>query len=485
MGTKTEMLDGLLEAIEERRQQRGYKVVASGTPTTNYMHGPGGIFGVSGLEKDVFSTRVAPMGLAGVLQAKGSMRTNPLYPYLTGFQADGGSDPAGPCDNCQVAGPVKSCIQTAQFGRYCRMSKEIELNRVGQQTDRGEFFDLRLVNDPIVPALAGQLGLNINAAGSLDLAREVLVAWLAIGVSLQNVLATQLYVGNPANNNPGGGYREFPGLDILIGTNKVDALTGTECPSLDSDIKDFNYGLVCNTTPDIVEVVSYMLRYLRHNASRMGFDPVEWVITMRPDLFYELTACWPCSYLTYRCNTNANSNAVPEIDAADAVKFRDEMRNGNYLLIDGMRIPVVLDDGIHEENPADNANIQPGQYASDIYFIPMSVKGGLLTTYWEYMDYTQGLMLAVDDGRLGHHYWTDAGRFAWTFGLQNWCAVWEAKIEPRVILLTPQLAGRIQNVRYQPLQHTRDPFPADPYFVDGGRTYRTGPSYYSDWNMQR
>ena len=476
------ILDQLLDEIERKQKERGSKVVASGTVSTNYMHGPGGIFGVSGLEQDLISTRVQPRGLAGMLRSMPTIRTNPLFAYLSGFTAESEpEDTDGVCDNCPTAGNAKSCIQTAQFGRYCYKTKELNLTTVGLQTDRGEFLDLRFVNDPILQQMGGMLNMNIS--GSPDLAREVLMAWVSVGVALQNVLTRQVYVGNPANNNTGGGYLEFPGLDILISTGKVDALSGTSCPSLDSDVKDFNYSLVCNGATDIVEYMQYMFRYLRHNATRMGFDPVEWVITMRPELFYEITSCWPCAYGTYRCNVNSNSDATATLDVGDAIAMRDAMRNGSYLLIDGMKVPVIEDDGILEEVEGDDESIESGQYASNIYFVPLSVKGGFGTTYFEYKDYSKTLMPAAADGKMSEMYWTDGGRFAWTKDNKNWCAIWEALIEPRLILRTPQLAGVIQNVRYQPLQHTRQPFPSDPYFKDGGDTSRPGPSLYSDWNL--
>lgn len=479
MGDKTEVLDALLDSLMERSKARGQKVTASGTPTTNYMHGPGGIFGVAGLAQDVFSTRIQPRGLGSVLQARGSNETNPLYPYLTGQLADTGDNPDGPCDNCQTAGLLKSCLQTAQFGRYCYMTKELELNRLGQRINRGE-FDIRLVNDPLVQEI-GSL-FNMNLGGNLDLGREVLMAMLSVGISFQNKLTRQIYVGNPVNNT-NGGYAEFPGLDILISTGKQDAITGTTCPALDSDIKDFNYDLVCGSGQDIVEVVTYMFRYLSHNASRQGFNPVNWVIAMRTELFYEITACWPCSYLSYKCNPSGDT--IQSIDATDSIAMRDAMRAGSYLLIDGKKIPVVEDDGIVEESSADNANIPAAQFASDIYFIPLSVMGGMLSTYFEYVDYSQGAMQGAQDLHMTQQFWTDGGRFLWNGDKKNWCTVLEAKIEPRIILKTPQLAGRIQNVRYSPLQHTRTSFPGDPYFHDGGVTTRDGPSYYSDWNLRQ
>lgn len=490
MATKqASVLDALVNELQARMQgaKAGYGFKhgsPSGTPTTNYMHGPGGIFGVSGLERDIISTRVQPMGLLSALPTRGTLRTNPLYPYITGFLADTGAEKNGVCADPPTAGLTKSCLQTAQFGRYERMTKELELNRIGQQTDRGEFLDLTLLNDPLLESMGGLMDIGVN--GNPALTRETLMAFVEVGVSMQNILSRQLYEGNPSNNSALGGYKEFPGLDILIGTDKVDAITGVQCPSLDSDIKNFNYGLVTGGTSDIVEVLTYLMRYLKWNAQTMNLDPATFGIAMRPDLFYELTSIWPCSYLTYRCTfRTGGAEERINVDARDAVDFRDSMRNGNYLLVDGMQIPVFLDSAITEQTNTTNANVPSGQFSSDIYVVPLMVKGSYAATFMEYLDYSQGAMIGASDGRYSDGtFWTDGGRWLWHRKPPlNWCIQWLLKIEPRVILRTPQLAGRIQNVRYAPLQHTRDPFPGDPYFVDGGLTSRAGPSYYSDWNL--
>lgn len=487
----TAVMDALSEAVLDTLRKKGINLGAkhttpSGTPTTNYMHGPGGIFGVEGLEQTIISTRIQPRGLLGSLAAIGTIKTNPLYGYITGFETETGTVADGVCDDPEVAGPVKSCIQTAQFGRYSFMTKEIELNRLGQQINRGEFLDLQVLNPPLLQTEGALLEMG-SVPGMPDLRREVEMAFTAVGVSFQNRLMQQVWTGNPANNSAGGGSTEFPGLDILIGTNKVDAITGTNCPSLDSDIKDFNYGLVDEVSngTDIVEVLTYMNRILRHTADRTRMNPVTWAIVMREALFYEVTAVWPCSYLTYRCTfRDAAGQDRLVVNANDQVTMRDQMRTEQYLLIDGLRIPVILDDGIVEETDADNVNILAGQFASDIYMVPMTARAGFATTFMQYLDYSQGAMLGVQDGRLQGDFWTDGGRFLWHKKPPlNWCNQWLGKIEPRVILLTPHLAGRVQNVRYDPLQHPRDPFPDDSYFVDGGETSRVGPSLFSDWNL--
>ena len=475
------VLQALAKALEPLLQKH---TTPTGTPSTPYVHGPGGLFGVSGLEREVISTRVHPRGLAGTLPMAPSVTMNPLFPYLTGFRDFSGDVADGVCDDGPTAGSLKSCIQTAQFGRYTFMTRELEVNRVGQTIDRGEFMDLTLLNDPLVSALGG-IFPSLAPQQQILAGREMLTRMVEVGVSFQNHLGRQTYIANPANNSGGGGYREFPGLDILIGINKVDALTGTDCPSLDSDIKDFNYAKVDDLNADVVNVLTYMMRYLRHNATTMGFDPVDWVLAMREELFYELTAVWACSYMTYRCTTRVAGQDQLVIDANDQLEMRDALRNGKYLLIDGLKVPVVTDDFVVEESSADTNRVDIGCFASDIYVIPLRVRSNIPATFWQYFNYQEGTIPAINDGRFGQFYWTDGGRYLWHLKPPlNWCVQQIAKIEPRIILRTPHLAGRLTNVQYCPLQHTRDAHPDDDYFTDGGvSTPRAAPSLYSDWNL--
>lgn len=473
--------------------QPGFKHTTGGvsmpTDTLDYM-GPNSLFGVAGLERDVISTRVQPQSLGDRLPAFGVNLMHPYFAYLTGFQAGEGANKDGVCDDPPTAGPGKSCVQTAQFGRYEFQTRTMEINALGQRF-AGETLDLRLLNDPLV----GGEGLGFftpesSRIGQTQFRREVVMRFLEVGIQFQNTLAQQVYAGNPTNNSAGGGYREFPGLDILINTGKIDAFTQTSCPSLNSDIRNFNFTRVDAPTADIVETLTYQMRDLKHIATRTNMNPVSWVIAMRRELFYELTALWPCSYLTYRCTFRAGmDDARINVDARDQVDFRDSMRNGMYLLIDGTRYPVVLDDGIVEETNTTNANVTSGCFASDIYIIPISVRGGLAATYWEYFDF-QGNFAAMEgaiEGRLTNEFWTDGGRFLWhPKPPVNWCVQWLAKMEPRIILKTPHLAGRLLNVEYCPLSHTRDPFNDDPYFVNGGvTTGREGPSLFSEWGSVR
>ena len=204
---------------------------------------------------------------------------------------------------------------------------------------------------------------------------------------------------------------------------------------------------------------------------------------MRPQLFFELTRFWPQQYNTDGATL---TNAGLDVLILENVRMRDEMRAGQFLNINSKRYQVILDPCIMEENQADNGAIPIGGFASDIYVVPFAARGGSIRTlYWEYYDYRNDVIPAARDARADAWYWTDSGAFLWHIKPpDNWCLEVISKVEPRLILRTPQLAGRLQNVTYVPLQHTDDVLPSQDYWVNGGvTTGRPAPSPFSEWNL--
>jgi hypothetical protein len=456
----------------------------SGTPSTPYVHGPGGLFGVMGLEREIIHTRLQPVGLAGRLPVRANMDQTPLFPYISGFRDVTGTVADGVCDDPQTAGPMKTCLQTAPFGRYSFMTRELEINRVGQRINRGEFMDLTLVNDPLARSMGRAIMPNVPGEQQALAGAEMLQRFIEVGIAFQNQLAPQLYVGTTTNNSGGGGYEEFNGLDLLIGTGKVDAQNLVACPSLDSIVWDYNLTQIddANASPDIVTLLTNIVRRIMHIATRTGLQPLELAFSMRQDLFWELTDIWACAYWTYRCDVSGTGERL-NLDAQEVARFRDDMRNGNYLLIDGRRFPVVIDDAIAELSSDDDGDIPVGCFASDIYIVPLRARG-MDVLYWEHFDYRQGPMQAVVDGRLTQYFWTDGGIFLWhAKPPNNWCVQHLAKTEPRVILRTPHLAARILDVMYCPLQHSRDTFPSQDYWIDGGNVDRPELTFYHESNI--
>jgi len=478
-----ELAKALLPELEQQRGRAyGFKhdTPAGGPITAGYTHGPGGLLSFPGADPDVFNAAVGTHSLLGQLPTKATLYTNPTYWVLTGVQDITGSEKDGVCDDAPVAGLMKACLQTSVFGRYERATAELELNRLGAQTDRADPMDLRLIGTPLGNTAGGVFGAGPgNPETPADLlTNEVARKFWERNVAFHRLLSRQLWIGNPANNAGAGGYKEITGMDRLITTGVVDAETGQACAAADSYISNFSYGRIDQSADAIVAAVTDVYYQLTDRAIRSGVMPVRWIIAMRPQLFYELTAVWPCSYLTYRCQVSGNEQV--NIDARDQVRFRDEMRAGKYLLIDGERVEVIIDEGIAELNGNESGSFPPGCFATDIYFIPMSVVGGRSVTFLEYFQYQNpSIQTALSGMVLGRI----EGAFLTWPRQNNQCISWQSKVEPRLVLRTPWLAGRLQNVVYCPTQHNRDSFPDEPYWVNGGRTNRVGqgPSFYASW----
>lgn len=476
---KNYIKSAVAEVLGDLISEKAYKhdLDAGFTLTTNFMHGPTGIFGAAGLEPNVFGTRIKPRGLLSVLPSMGTQDTSPIVAFLTGFTDESGSEPDEPCETCVQAGKVKSCYQGSAFGLVCRETEPLNIADVGRRINRGEFMDLRLVNDPLLNDAVTWVPASVPKSTASVLNRETLARWLTLGVAFENKLCGMVWTGNPTNNN-GTGYAEYSGLESLVTTGHVDVLNSTSCPSLDSDVKDANYLSVENDSADIFYLLEMIYRYVRHNAIHMGFMPVQWAFVMNDTLFRQLTDRWPCVYASARCNATAN-DVSNNVDGMVMKRMSDEMYNGNYLMIDGQRIPVIIDDCIPEESNTTNGDLDSTEFASDIYLLPFTVRGGQNVLYMEYFDYSapNGVMQAITDGRVANSYWTDGGRFLWTTRRTDWCLVWKARIQPRLRLLCPHLAGVLQNVKYAPIQHLRQPLPTQGYFANGGNTYLDNSAY--------
>jgi len=444
--------------------------------TFTELHGDGSLFGSEPIERDVITAMITPMGLGTMLPKIPTVFAVPRFASLTGITDTHGSVAAEPCDDNPQAF-IKGCNLTAQFGRNAMDTNTIEADKVMLRRNRGDFTDLILRG-----RLLGETGFtpaNLNANDFLRIVTKS--EMVTAGVSLERLLTNLLWQGNPANNNVGGGYKEMPGLDRQIATGQVDADTGAACPALDSDVKDFNYNEVCGTGFDIVEFIGMLEFFLKFNAEKMGLNPVRHVFVMRPELWFVLSECWPCAYNTNRCASfMSDANAMVNVSGTDMIALRDAMRNAGFIDVNGTRYPVITDMGINEQTPTDNALILPGQYASTIYFVPLTIQGNFPVTYIEHVDY-RAWRDDVSLLRGTEEFWTDDGKFSWAIEHVKWCYKLSLKTEQRVILRTPQLAGRIDNVLYQPLQHLRSFDPSSEYFADGGVSLRADDQTFAVW----
>lgn len=454
------LLETQAEIIKEMKGDLHTKTPANASNYTP-LHGGGGIFSSAGLEREIISAHVRPFGLASRLPALPTVYQDPRFGMLTGFTDDIGSQPDTACEDAPY-GYMKACTLTARFGRLRYDTNTIDIDDVMLKLHRGDFSDLRLYGELLGLTNLPPSGMPVGDVLDVVTAAEM----VGVGVRTERNLNRQLWQGTYGTDH------EFPGLDVQIATGQKDADSGVYCPAADSDVKDFNYDAVDGSGRDIVEYLSMLEYYLTWNAASMGLEPVQWVIVMRPQLWFEVTAVWPCAYNTTKCAPAAATNSTVFLDGRENTAERDNMRNEKYIDINGNRYPVVTDTGIFEHNSTNNGNLIPGEFASNIYMVPLTIRGGLPVTYREYVDYRQ----AQPDVNLlrgaNSFFWTDNGMFTWAYEEVKWCYKLALKTEQRVVLRAPHLAGRIDNVKYTPLQHVREPDPDSPYHYDGGVSLR-------------
>src|SRR5512139_533270 len=285
---------------------------ATGVMTAQKLHGLGGVFGLPGTDQLVFSTYVRPQSIANLLPLVPSVFEDPTYETLTGFTAPDGSQPTHACADAPTS-YEKGCRLTARFGLKRFDTQEIEIDQVMLRTNRGDLGDLRFAG-----SILGETGLNPSGMSESDILNVITAMEMVKTAALmENALHLDIWQGTVAAGS-------FPGLAVQIATGQVDADTNTACPSLDSDIKNFNYANVCGTTLDIVEYLSAMMYYLESLAVDTGLAPVKYVLAIRPQLWFELSACWPCSYLTNRCRTAQVGFNASVINDETNTRMRDD-----------------------------------------------------------------------------------------------------------------------------------------------------------------
>lgn len=466
----TETNSKLIAAMAQNNNNN-FKAAAN-VQTANQLHGFDGLWATT-TERDVITAHIRAKGVSSILPKFASNDENPRYGILTGYTDSEGAEPENACDDAP-AGFVKGCTLTARFGMTRRDTQTVEFDKVMRRLHRGDFMDLNLRGRVLGLTDLVPSGLNESEILNIILMSEMVTA----GVGAERKLVKEIWQGS------WGVSTEFPGLDSQIATGHVDADENVACPAVDSDVKDFAYDDIEGSGRSIVDYMSMMEWYLFFNANRMGLDPVTWVIVLRPELWQVLTEVWPCQYNTNRCSSamiGANSRTV--IDGRENIADRDSMRSGMNIEINGRVYPVVVDDGIYEANNINDGNLNPAEYASSIYFLPLSITGNFPVTYIEHIDYRDPIAnrnVALLRGT--NDFWTDGGVWSWAAEYQKWCFKLALKTEQRIILRTPQLAGKIQNVKYAPLQHLRSSDPTSPYWADGGLSLRnTDDSFSAVW----
>lgn len=439
----------------------------AGTTAGAQLHGPGSLLGFPGLNKQIVNAMIMPKGIAGRIPVMRSVNTNDLYPILTGQLASTGSRPTAACSDWPIVGAFKTCVQTFPFGQQGLESQVLNIKYAGQVINRGEFRD---------NVLLGRPGGDVPTPGPINWQRvfqneyEYKLGELFNGYARD--YATNVYTGNAVTTAGSQGYLEYNGLNQQVKTGKRDAKTGQLCAAVDSLVVDFN-GLSINSSGGTVyALLANAVNNMERLSEQLGLE-VKWVLTIRYGAWLALTNAWPCIYATTGCFA---SDIVRTSSLEEQVEFRDRMRRTRMLPIEGKEYEVIVDDTITETIAAGGV---VGTYQSDIYLLPLTVNGQP-SLYWEYFPFDfEATQAAARMAPGGYFEAIDNGRFLLSrLSPTHTCVQVEITERPRLILLTPFLAARFQNLSYTYSIHEREWDPNNPYFVNGGVSQNPLPYFY-------
>lgn len=462
----------LMNAVASQAANRdaGFEVTQkdAGTTAGSMLHGPGGLLGVPGMNKQIINAMIMPRGIAGRIPVMKSVNTNEIYPIFTGQLASSGNEPTAACADWPTVGSFKTCRQTFPFGQQGRMSQVLNVKYAGQVINRGEFRDNVLLGQP-----GGDLPTPgpVNWQKAFQSEYEYKIAELFSGYARD--YARNVYTGNAGTTAGSAGYIQYNGLDRQIQANKRDAITGVACAAVDSLVLDMGNISINTAGGTLYNVLANVVNNLDRLAEQLGME-VKWAITMRYGAWLMLTQVWPCIYATTGCPTSYG--IVRSASIEEQTNMRDRMRNDRMLPVEGKMIEVIVDDTIAETVAAGGA---VGTYQSDIYFLPLTVNGQP-ALFWEYFDMNSEAVAAANAMAPGGFFSVlDNGRFLFVrLAPTHTCVQVEVIERPRLILLTPFLAARLQNIRYTYSIHEREWDPSSTYFVNGGLANSPQPYFY-------
>jgi hypothetical protein len=420
---------------------------SSATPTNIRGHGYNGLFAHPGLERRIVNAMVMPrMGLIDQLPSRTSEVDQPIFGIMTGVTAGSGANRATPCAVGPKPGKMKLCMRMLPFGFISLDTDTVDIRQLGRRRDRSEFDDFEFIGNPLdgisdIPSLPG------TATGNNPLNDEIGKIMFEFAVEWKRRYCSLVWTGNVANNNAGGGYKEFYGLEYQVNDGYQD-IGGTNCPAAAS---------------------------LVAKSKSVGLDPLDIGLVMPYNAFWEISEYWACAYYVARCQTFSTSK-VETIDARSVVDLRDQQREGEWLLINGRKRKIIIDDCMTE------TALAGGSYKSSIYFLPLRYLSRYPGVFVEYLDQDRpkGPMYGAKIiGETNKYYTTNSGRYLWHWRpSNNGCFDGFAEAEMRVVLDVPFLAARLDNVKYTPRIHTQGWDPDYSFYLNGGITNRYDPSFY-------
>lgn len=447
--------------------------VSSTTPSAQALHGPFpgnnaqfGVFSGAGVRPGMWGTLARNESIARFIPMLRSANYNENIEMFTGVTEGSGNNATSACADAPKAGSLKVMRQVSNFGIIHEGTKVDDVTQAGMRKDYAdvdrELYNAAATVNPFLPQVPGIDGNGVVAS-------RLRSSLFTLGVDLERNVSRVHYVGvgGTENHTYRGVARQWNGLDSLIKTGYTDSVTGVAVPAADSVVDSYNAAITGTdaTGRDFVTALHDTVYSLVARAEDLQIPGTQWAIVMRRDLFREAAKQFAANLPVF--TTAGTATAPNNRDGMDMYNMFNGMFNGAYLTIDGQNVPVILDNAIARETLGNN------YYKSDIYIVPLTALGRP-TLYIQYFD-----MGNPDAEELANGFGLNAQSAVLNGGLYRvfkretkGCIEYDVFARVRMILDTPFLAARLDDVFYYSYTKQRDSIPGMSYYANGGLTYR-------------
>ena len=447
---------------------------SSTTISSQSLYGPmpgnnaqAGVFSGAGVRPGMYSATTRARTFVSELPFFATDVYNELVEIETGVTDGTGNNTTSSCGDAPEPGVLKTMRVSSLHGVIHMETKVHDITQVGMRQTRAsvdrEMFNTAAVNNPLLPTIDGSVD------GADRAASELRASLFDVGIEIERNAGRVNFVGvqGTEDNTYRGVARQWRGLDDLIKTGYTDSATGLAAPAADSVVESFN-AIVSGDDAlgrNIVEAFTDAFFAANDRALQVSAVNPDYAIVCRSDAARALYERWAVALTTYR----ADGAQYAEItrDGFALQQMRQEMQNGRYLLIDGVRVPVIYDDSIPRETLGNN------YYKSDAYGVALRW-GSRPLVYFEYFNMGNedanelaNLIGGADDSRVINN-----GLYRVFKKNQGGCYQYSFFARPRLMLDAPFVHFRVDDIFYNNYAKTRDPRPGMSLYQDGGVSYR-------------
>lgn len=445
------------------------------TPTVTPLYGPTadgsgyGPLSLPGVRPEMFSTIQRPASMARRMGIRMSLNANEKIGILTSASDATGTNPADFCGDAARPGVLRRCVQNYVFGKWAMRTNLENVAEAGEFADYADMMvSPEVLNQapslsPFMPSTMAQIDLKDR--NGQRLATEL----YNIGIALERGLEKVLVRGNRTLANTAterGFIREFDGLERQVITGRVDMDSGDACAAADSTVIAWNATLDATVGGrNFVQMITDLVYSKQLLAEQVGMAGTVFEFRMSTKIFRAIAEMWPCSYLTHRCATIGTAGAPISMSAAELRAMTLDMFNNRYLLVDGVRYPVILTDGIRSTRAS-------GSIWTDdnLFFVPVMFEGRWLQNIdFKKMDNADAMSFANFAGSNNIRS-INNGMFLVSSSFQKFCVEHHFAAKLRFIQEAPFLAAVVNTIQYAYQAEFRDPYPGTTAHFGGGVT---------------